>query len=112
MTLTNLICAVIILSFYFSGLSQAFLPAYRAFGIAMAEYNTAKTIHFIAESFRRECIKPNMNIENWKKQISAAKELESYEITELWRGDILLALKLVGIFSGERVEIIGLVHHE
>ena len=108
MTFSNLISALIILSFFFSGISQAFLPAYKAWGSVMAEYRTAKTIHFIAESFRRECEKPNRNIETWKKQVSIAKELESYEIIELWQGDILRALKLVGIFSGERIEVIGL----
>jgi len=73
----------------------------------MAEYRTAKTIHFIAESFRRECQKEGGNINAWKKYVAAAKELESYEIIELWQGDILRALKLVGIFYGEQVEIIG-----
>jgi hypothetical protein len=99
---------MVILSFFFSGFSQAFLPAYKAWDRVIAEYRTVKTIHFIAESFRRECEKPHRNIEAWKKQAAIAKELESCEITELWQGDILRALKLVGIFSGERIEIIGL----
>jgi len=112
MTFSNLISALVILTFFFSGFSQAFFPAYKAWNIAAAEYRTAKTIHFIAESFKRECEKPNRNIDNWENQVSIAKELESYQITELIQGDILRALKLTGIISGERVEIIGVVHHE
>jgi hypothetical protein len=108
MTFIDLITALVLFGFFILGFSQAFLPAYTAWDTAMAEYRTAKTIFFVAESFRRECEKPGGNIENWKKQVSAAKELKNYEITELWQGDILRALKLVSIISGERVEIIGL----
>ena len=107
MTYIDLVTAVVLLGFFYFGFSQAFLPAYIAWETSMAEYRTAKTIHFITESFRRECEKEDRNIEAWKKQIAGAKELESYEITELWQGDILLALKLVSIISGERVEVIG-----
>ena len=46
-------------------------------------------------------------MENWKSRIATAKELESYEITELWQNSILRALKLESIISGELVEIIG-----
>ena len=108
MSYTNLLCALIVMGFFLSGLSQAFLPAYTAWAAATAEYQSARTIYFIAESFRRECEKTNRNIENWEKQVASAKELESHEITELWQGEILRALKLVCIVSGERVEIIGL----
>ena len=107
MTYIDLVTALVLLIFFFFGFSQAFLPTYTAWEAAIAEYRTAKTIRFIAESFRRECEKEDRNIESWKKQVSAAKELESYEITELWQGDILRALKLVSIISGEPVEIIG-----
>jgi len=109
MTFINVITALVILGLFFSGFSQVFLPAYTAWDNAMMEYRTAKTIRFIAESFRQECGNSNMNIENWKKQVSVAKELESYQIIELWQGDILRALKLVSVISGERIEIIGLV---
>jgi hypothetical protein len=107
MTFTNVITALIILGLFFSGFAQAFLPAYSAWNKAMMEYRSAKTIRFVAESFRRECEKPERNIENWKKQVSVAKELESYQIIELKQEDVLRALKLVAIISNERVEIIG-----
>ena len=109
MNFINAITALSILSFFFSGFSQAILPAYAAWNIAIAEYKTAKTIHFVAESFRRECEKPDRNIENWKKHVSIAKELESYEISELRKNNVLRALKLVSIIGGERIEIIGAV---
>ena len=112
MTYIDLITAVVLLSFFFFGFSQAFLPAYSAWEAAMAEYRTAKTIDFVAESFRRECEKEDRNINAWKNQVSIAKELESCEITEFWQGDILRALKLVSIISGERVEIIGVCAYE
>jgi hypothetical protein len=108
MTFADVITAMIILGLFFFGLSQAFMPAYNAWEKASAEYNTAKTIQFIAESFRRECGKPDRNIENWKKNVTVAKELEAYEISELKQGEIVKALKMVCVVSGQRIEIIGL----
>lgn len=107
MTYINLITALVILGFFLSGFSQAILPAYTAWSTAMEEYRASKTIHFIAESFRLECEKADSDMENWKSRIATAKELESYEITELWQNSILRALKLESIISGELVEIIG-----
>jgi len=107
MTFSNLITALAITGYFLIGFSQLFLPSYTAWNTAMAEYRSARSLHFIAESFRRECEKPDRNIENWKKAVSITKELESYEITELWQGDMLRALKLISIISGKHVEIIG-----
>ena len=84
------------------------MPAYNAWEKAASELRAAKAIHFIAESFRRECGKPDRNIDNWEMQAAAVKELESYEITELWQGDVFRALKLLFFVSGIRVEVIGL----
>jgi len=108
MTFADVITAMIILSLFFFGFAQAFMPAYTAWEKAAAEYNTARTVQFIAESFRRECGKPDRNIENWKKTAAVAKELEAFEISELRQGDILRALKAGCVISGQRIEIIGL----
>ena len=107
MTFIDAISAPIILSLFLAGFSQISLPAYKAWDRAMAEYKTAKTIYFIAESFRKECAKPDRNIESWEKAIAAAKELESFEISEIRQDDVLRALKAVCVISGERLEIIG-----
>ena len=110
MTFIDAIAAVVIMSVFLAGFSQGFLPVYKAWEDAMAEYRTAKTIHFVAESFRRECEKPDRNIENWEKMAAAsAKELESYEISELKESGVLRALKITCFISGERLEIIGLI---
>lgn len=108
MRFIDVFVSLLILNVFLFGFAGAFLPAYNAWNRATAEYRSAHTKRFIAESFRAECIKPDRDIENWKKRVSVAKELESIEITELKRGDVLLALKLVCIISGERLEIIGL----
>ena len=107
MTLIDAIIAPFILSLFLAGFSQASLPAYKAWNRTMAEYKTAKTMHFIAESFRNECAKPDRNIDNWEKATAAAKEFESCEISEIRRDDVLLALKAACVISGERLEIIG-----
>ena len=107
MTLIDAVTALILLGVFLSGFSQAFLPAYNCWNEASAEYNTAHTIQFVAESFRLECAKPNPNIESWKAAAAAAKELESYTITELWHGEELFALKAACVISGECIEIIG-----
>jgi len=107
MTYIDAIAALVILSFFIIGFSQAFLPALTAWEEAMAEHRTARTIHFIAGSFRQECEKVDRDIENWKKQVSIAKELESYVITEIRKEDELRAMKAVCIISGEQYEIIG-----
>ena len=107
MTLTDAITALIIFTLFFFGFSQGFFPTYNAWAIGTKEYRTAKTIYFVSESFKQECAKPDRNMENWEKAVSAAKELESYEITELMKEDVLFALKLICTISGEDLEIIG-----
>jgi len=107
MTYSNIIVATVLLGFFFFGFSQAFFPTYNAWESAMAEYRNARTLRFVAESFRSESENPNRNIENWKRQIAVARELESYEVTELWQGEILRALKLTVVISGEHFEILG-----
>jgi hypothetical protein len=107
MTFIDAVCALLILGFFLFGFSQAFSPAYSAWNRAMAEYRTAKTIHFIAQSFRNECAKPDRNVEEWKKTAAPAKELESCEISEIRQGGVLLALKAACVISGARLEIIG-----
>ena len=108
MTLIDAITALVLIGIFLFGFSGAFFPAYDAWNRAMTKYRTANTIYFIAESLMNECIKPDRNIEAWEKTVAAAKELESYEISELKQGDILRALKLIFIVSGEQLEIIGL----
>ena len=108
MTLIDVITALVLFGIFLFGFSQVFLPAYNAWNAAVKEYSIAYTIQFIAESFRIECAKPEPDMEYWRKITSAAKELESYTITELRLGEQLLALKATCIIAGERIEIIGL----
>jgi len=108
MTYVEVIASFLILSLFFMGVSQIFLPAYEAWNTATNDLKTAKTIYFISESFKKECAKPNRNMDNWKKAVSVARELEEYEIIEIKQADILRALKAICIISGERIEIIGL----
>jgi hypothetical protein len=99
---------LVITALFLFGFSQAFLPVYYAWGRAVEEYKTAGTIRFISESFKNECEKSGGDITEWEKTITVAKELEGYDIEELRQGDILRALRLTCIISGERVEVIGL----
>ena len=108
MTYIEVFTALFLLCIFLFGFSQVFLPAYNAWNIAAAEYSIAHTIHFVAESFRNECAKQYPDMENWRKNVSAAKELESYEITEIRQNDELWALRLKIIIAGDRLEIIGL----
>jgi hypothetical protein len=108
MTFIETITAMVIMSFFMLGFSQAFMPAYFAWGRAMETYKTARTIDFVAQSFRNECAKSDRNIERWKNTVSFAKELEHYEFTEYRQKGILRALKVSCVISGEIVEIIGL----
>ena len=108
MTYIEVFTALFLLCIFLFGFSQVFLPAYNAWNMAVAEFSIAHTIHFIAESFRNECAKPYPNMERWKKNVSVAKELESYGITELRQNDKLWALRLNFIIAGNRLEIIGL----
>ena len=108
MTFIDVITALAVLGFFLLGFSQIFLPAYNAWEKAGAEYDTAKTIDFIAESFRKECARQDRNIDRWKKVASVAKELEACEITEIMQGDAVYALKAICVISGERLEIVGL----
>ena len=107
MTFIDVITAMVILGLFISGFSQAFLPVYSAWNAATKEYRTAQTIYFIKESFEKECARPDRNMEIWKKAIKAAKEMDSYEITEITKEDVVLALKLTCVISGEHFEILG-----
>ena len=108
MTFIEVICALVILGFFFSGFSQIFLPAYSAWEKAVKTYQSAQAINFIKESFKIECAKPDRNMDRWKYNISAVKELEEYEVFEYWQENILRAIKLICFISGEKIEIIGL----
>ena len=108
MTFIETLIALIITGFFLVGFSQAFIPAYQAWGRATATYQTARTMEFIAQSFKDECAKPDRDMERWKRTVSIAKELEQYELTEYWQGGVLRALKASCIISGEPIEIIGL----
>jgi len=108
MTFIDVITAALILVVFLTGLSQAFLPAWRAWEKAEAEYKAGQTIRFIAESFRNECAKPDRNMENWKKATGAARGLESLELTEMREGEVLRAIRARCTIGGEHIEIIGL----
>jgi hypothetical protein len=108
MTFIEVIAAIIIAGFFFMGFSQVAMPAYAAWDNAMSDLKTAKTIQFIAESFKNECAKPDRNMDNWKNAVSVANELDGCEIIEMMQGDIVRALKAICTISGERIEIIGL----
>ncbi|MDR1506805.1 MAG: hypothetical protein LBI67_06845 [Treponema sp.] len=108
MTFIDVLVALAITTLFLFGFSQAFLPVYYAWGRSLEDYKTANTIHFVSESFRNECAKPERNIKNWENSVQTAKELEDYTIEELWQGGILRAMRLTCIISGERIEVIGL----
>jgi len=108
MTFIDTITAVVILVVFLSGISQSFLPAWRAWERAETEYRTAHTLRFISETFKSECARPDRNLENWKKKIDAARELESLEIIEMREGEVLRAIKARLFIGGEYIEIIGL----
>jgi hypothetical protein len=108
MNLIDAVVALVILGFFFFFFSQIFFFVFFFLCLAASFYYSAHTIRFIAESFRRECAKPYPNMENWKKSVSAAKELESCEITELKKDDELYALRAACIIAGEHIEILGL----
>jgi len=108
MTFIETLAALVITGLFLFGFSQAFLPAYQAWNRAVNTYQTSHTIDFIAKSFKAECAKSDRNIELWKRNVSSAKELEYYEITEYWQEGLLRALKASCIISGEKIEIFGL----
>ncbi len=108
MTFTNLIAGIIIFSCFLIGFSQALVPVINAWESAVSDYRTSRSIEFIASSFTKECIKPNRDIEAWKKIVSAVNELQSCEILELRQGAVVRALKADCVIAGEQIEIIGL----
>ena len=108
MNLINAVVALAILGFFLFGFSQIFLPVFNKWNRAASDYYAAHTIQFIVESFRKECAEPYPNMEKWRKSVRAAKELESCEITELKKDNVLYAFKVACIIAGEYIEILGL----
>jgi len=108
MHLIDAVVALIVLGLFLFGFSQIFLPAFNEWSRAASEYYAAHTIQFIAESFKKECAKPHPNMKKWKETVSAAKELQSCEITELIKEDKLYALRAACVIAGEQIVILGL----
>jgi len=108
MNLIEVVTALVILSLFLLGFSQIFLPVFTEWGKAASEYYAAHTIQFVADSFRKECAKPNRNIDKWKESVRIAGELESCEIIEIKKKDEIYALKAACVIAGERIEILGL----
>jgi type II secretory pathway pseudopilin PulG len=108
MTLTELLASIVIFSLFIAGFSQAAFPVFEAWNRASDEYYATRSLEFVAQSFKKECIKSDRNIETWEKAVSIVPQLDSYEITELWQGNTLRAMKLSGSMGGELVEVIGL----
>ena len=109
MNFISLITAFIILGVFLFGFSQLLLPAQSLWEAALEKYRTAKTIYFISESFKNECIKPDKNMDNWAKLVSSAKELDSYTISEIRKNDVLWGFKAILIISGEHIEVLGAI---
>jgi hypothetical protein len=107
MTFTDVIAAMVILSLFLAGLGQAAMPALQAWQGANREYQAARDIAFVAESFRKECARDDRNIERWKKAVSPVGDMESLEITEYTEEGYLRALKLSCVVAGEPIEVIG-----
>jgi hypothetical protein len=108
MTLTDVIAGIVIFLLFISGFSQAALPALKAWNRLSLEYQHIRSVSFVSDSFRKECGKTGRDLGKWKHDISAVRFLETVEITELWQGDILRALKLNCVIGGEQFESIGL----
>jgi hypothetical protein len=108
MTFTELIAGIVIFSLFIAGFSASFFPALEAWNRASNEYRLARSIDFVAASFRKECAKANRNMESWQKAVSAVKELDSCEIGEIRQDGVLRALKLSLSMGGVPLEVIGL----
>ena len=108
MTFVDTITATAIIVVFLTGVSPAFILARNAWEKAETEYRTGQTLRFIAESFKSECAKPDRDMENWKKTIAAAREVEILEITAMREGEELRAIRASCVIRGEYIEIIGL----
>jgi hypothetical protein len=108
MTFIELIITLAIITLYTTGISGTVRNIYNGWERGNAAYQTARSIEFIAKSFRNACANENGNIEEWKIIVSSVKELESYEIIEYWQDNELRALRASCVVRGETVDIIGL----
>jgi hypothetical protein len=108
MTYIELTAALMIFFLFLAGLGQAALPVMRAYSRAAAEYQEARALEFVAESFKKECRKRDRNITRWKRDVSIVPQLESYEIKELRGSENAVVLQLICVIGGERFEIWGL----
>lgn len=108
MTLTDIIIAAIIITLFFSGFAQVFLPLTNRWSRVIKEYQSARSIYFVAESFKNECRNNNRNIERWKENVKIVKGLTIKEIKELKSQGRLQAMKLSFNVFEENIEVIGL----
>ena len=108
MTYIEVISALIIFGLFITGFTQIFFPAYNAMINSKQELYNAKTIEFIAASFRNECSRPGRDMDKWKNDVAAVKELKEYQITEMVKDNAVWALRLNCVLYDRPLEVIGL----
>ena len=107
MTYIETIAGVFIFTFFIAGFSQVMLPAYQSWNTASSNYRIASNIEFISDTFRKESALKNRNIEKWKRDVSIINDLVLYEISEINKNGIVVALKVVCNCNGENFEVIA-----
>ncbi len=108
MTLIDALVGTAILVFFFTGFTQVAFPVLEAWNRSNIEYREAKSLEFVAGSFRNECAKEDRNIKEWEKAVSVTKELTGYDIEELKEGGELVAMRLTCMIGSGHYEIIAL----
>jgi hypothetical protein len=107
MTFTDVLAALLVMGLFLAGFTQTAEPVLSAWQEASREYRTARSIEFVAQSFRNELAKDDWDLGRWQKAVSAVKELEKYGFTEYQYKGYIRAVRLSCVISGEPLEIIG-----
>ncbi|MDR0909115.1 MAG: hypothetical protein LBM77_05055 [Spirochaetaceae bacterium] len=108
MTLTDVLAGTAILIFFLVGFSQTAFPAMKAWNAANVEYREARSLEFVANSFRAECAKEARNMKAWETAVSTVKEMTSYEIEEINHEDSAVAMRLRCTVGSSNYEILAL----
>lgn len=101
------VAAVIIFSLFMALLCQISLPLLQAVSVSRQELESAKSIEFVHESFKRACAKKVRNIEKWENDIKIVDGLNTCEVTEIVRDSKVCAMKAVCVIGTERIEMLA-----
>lgn len=107
MNLIESIAAIGIMSAFLAVACGIIVPAVRVIDAARSDFELAKSISFLDESFRSECDRASPDVDRWKRSVSVVAGLSSCEVMTCRVKGRVRAMKAVCVVGSDRIEILA-----